>query len=99
MKLALTIHTGYSKFPNIYFGEDHVGGLDDLHGLLMTNDSIGEAIVKHPLHPENKVELPLSENLTEINRSIKKKRDEFFIDSNEQISEHFNPRGCAKNHK
>ena len=33
IKLGLTIHTGYSAFPNIYFGEEHVGGLDDLKGL------------------------------------------------------------------
>ena len=39
MKLALTIHTGYSKFPNIYFGEDHIGGLDDLQGLLIQNEN------------------------------------------------------------
>ena len=32
LKLGLTIHTGYTSFPNIYFGEEHVGGLDDLKG-------------------------------------------------------------------
>ena len=31
-KLGLTIHSGYSSFPNIYFGEEHIGGLDDLKG-------------------------------------------------------------------
>jgi len=24
------MHTGFSSFPNIYFGNEHVGGLDDL---------------------------------------------------------------------
>ena len=30
IKLGLSIHTGYNNFPNIYFGEEHVGGLNDL---------------------------------------------------------------------
>lgn len=29
-KLALSMHTGYSLFPNIYFGKEHIGGFDDL---------------------------------------------------------------------
>jgi hypothetical protein len=29
------MHTGYETFPNIYFGEEHVGGLDDLKAYLM----------------------------------------------------------------
>jgi len=29
------MHTGYESFPNIYFGEEHVGGLDDLKAYLM----------------------------------------------------------------
>lgn len=28
--LALSLHTGYSSFPNIYFGNEHIGGIDDL---------------------------------------------------------------------
>lgn len=28
-KLALSMDTGYSLFPNIYFGKEHVGGYDD----------------------------------------------------------------------
>ena len=31
----LLMHTGYGNFPNIYFGEEHVGGLDDLKAYLM----------------------------------------------------------------
>jgi glutaredoxin len=52
MKLALTIHTGYSKFPNIYFGEDHIGGLDDLQGLLIQNEneSVLEVLRKVGVH-------------------------------------------------
>ena len=34
--LALQLHTGYEQFPNIYFGETHVGGLDDLKGHMQT---------------------------------------------------------------
>jgi hypothetical protein len=40
------MHTGYETFPNIYFGEEHVGGLDDLKAYLMdkteTNRIIGQ---------------------------------------------------------
>ena len=28
------MHTGYESFPNIYFGEEHLGGLDDLKAYL-----------------------------------------------------------------
>lgn len=28
--IGLHMHTGYTSFPNIYFGNEHVGGLDDL---------------------------------------------------------------------
>lgn len=28
------MHTGYGSFPNIYFGEEHVGGFDDLKAYL-----------------------------------------------------------------
>ena len=28
-KLALQMDTGYSLFPNIYFGKEHIGGYDD----------------------------------------------------------------------
>jgi hypothetical protein len=40
------MHTGYANFPNIYFGEEHLGGLDDLKAYLMdtnaTNRIIGQ---------------------------------------------------------
>jgi glutaredoxin len=29
LKLALSMDTGYSLFPNIYFGKEHIGGYDD----------------------------------------------------------------------
>ena len=35
-KIALQLHTGYEQFPNIYFGHQHVGGLDDLKGYMQT---------------------------------------------------------------
>lgn len=28
-KLALSMDTGYSLFPNIYIGKEHIGGYDD----------------------------------------------------------------------
>ena len=34
MNYALLMHTGYSQFPNIYFGEEHIGGIDDLKAYL-----------------------------------------------------------------
>ena len=46
MSYALLMHTGYSNFPNIYFGEEHVGGIDDLKAYLsdpsVANRIIGE---------------------------------------------------------
>mgnify|MGYP000844834178 FL=1 len=27
---ALAMDTGYKSYPNIYFGKEHIGGLDDL---------------------------------------------------------------------
>ena len=43
---ALMMHTGYANFPNIYFGEEHVGGIDDLKAYLsdpsVANRIIGE---------------------------------------------------------
>ena len=61
MKLALTIHTGYSKFPNIYFGEDHIGGLDDLQGILIQNED-SESLQSIGISKENLVEIPLANN-------------------------------------
>ena len=37
LTVALQLHTGYSKLPNIYFGNEHVGGLDDLKSYLSCN--------------------------------------------------------------
>jgi glutaredoxin len=43
---SLLMHTGYSSYPNIYFGEEHVGGIDDLKAYLsdtsVANRIIGE---------------------------------------------------------
>ena len=33
-KISLELHTGYVNLPNIYFGQDHIGGIDDLTGHL-----------------------------------------------------------------
>ena len=30
------MHTGYTNFPNIYYGEEHIGGHDDIKVLLET---------------------------------------------------------------
>ena len=32
--ISLVMHTGYCNFPNIYYGEQHVGGLDDIKTML-----------------------------------------------------------------
>ena len=37
LTLALQLHTGYSDLPNVYFGNEHVGGLDDLKSFLSDN--------------------------------------------------------------
>lgn len=28
------MHSGYAYYPNIYFGQQHIGGFDDLHSHL-----------------------------------------------------------------
>lgn len=30
------MHTGFTQFPNIYFGGEHIGGIDDLKSHFMT---------------------------------------------------------------
>ena len=35
-QMSLVMHTGYSSFPNIYYGEEHIGGHDDVKVLLET---------------------------------------------------------------
>ena len=41
---ALTLHSGYSGFPNIFFGEEHIGGLDDLKAHILDQKSVNRAI-------------------------------------------------------
>lgn len=38
------MHTGYANFPNIYFGEEHLGGLDDLKAHLMDSNATNRII-------------------------------------------------------
>ena len=38
------MHTGYENFPNIYFGEEHLGGLDDLKAYLMDRTATNRII-------------------------------------------------------
>jgi glutaredoxin len=37
LQCAIHLHSGYTSFPNIYFGKEHVGGYDDL--FFYTKDS------------------------------------------------------------
>ena len=37
---ALSMHTGFSTFPNIYFGSKHVGGYDDLLAHVSCSESL-----------------------------------------------------------
>ena len=41
---ALTLHSGYSGFPNIFFGQEHIGGLDDLKAHVLDQNSVNRAI-------------------------------------------------------
>ena len=38
------MHTGYENFPNIYFGEEHMGGLDDLKAYLLDSAATNRII-------------------------------------------------------
>lgn len=38
------MHTGYAQYPNIYFGEEHIGGIDDLKAYL-SDPSVAERII------------------------------------------------------
>lgn len=42
---ALTLHSGYSGFPNIFFGQEHIGGLDDLKAHILDQKSVNRAII------------------------------------------------------
>ena len=33
------MHTGYSQYPSIYVGEEHIGGIDDLRSHLLDDKS------------------------------------------------------------
>lgn len=44
MSYNLMMHTGYANFPNIYFGEEHVGGFDDLKAFLQ-DESVANRII------------------------------------------------------
>ena len=44
LTVALQLHTGYAELPNIYFGNEHVGGLDDLKSYLSSNADIKRLI-------------------------------------------------------
>lgn len=41
---CLLMHTGYGNFPNIYFGEEHIGGLDDLKAYLQDSSEASRII-------------------------------------------------------
>jgi glutaredoxin len=30
LKLGLSMITGYNSFPNVFFGKEHIGGVDDI---------------------------------------------------------------------
>ena len=32
---CLMMHTGYGTYPNIFFGEEHIGGYDDLKAYML----------------------------------------------------------------
>lgn len=40
MSLAIQLDTGYSQFPSIYFGHEHIGGLDDLISYVGCSESM-----------------------------------------------------------
>ena len=34
ISVALAMDTGFGAYPNIYFGKEHIGGIDDIKGLM-----------------------------------------------------------------
>ena len=40
MSSALALDSGFMSYPNIYFGHQHIGGIDDLKSHLMSKSSI-----------------------------------------------------------
>ena len=46
IQCTLNIHTGFNSFPNIYFGNTHVGGYDDLVPLFSDKEFLEETLSK-----------------------------------------------------
>ena len=44
LTLAIQLDSGYTQFPSIYFGHEHIGGLDDLKGYLGHENSMKKII-------------------------------------------------------
>lgn len=42
--VALQMDTGYTEVPSVYFGNEHVGGLDDLKSYLTCKQSVRRLI-------------------------------------------------------
>ena len=58
--LALQMDTGYQQLPSIFFGEEHIGGIDDLRAYLSCDESIQ--------HMVDKTGVTMTQSLTEPNR-------------------------------
>mmetsp|Transcript_12181 Transcript_12181/g.20533 ORF Transcript_12181/g.20533 Transcript_12181/m.20533 type:complete len:186 (-) Transcript_12181:655-1212(-) len=57
MKLALSLDSGYSQFPNLYFGQEHLGGMDDLVGYLRSQNTFERLMNKNGIQPSTSTEV------------------------------------------
>jgi len=53
VRLALTMHTGYAQFPNVYFGEEHVGGYDDLVSYFQSTKTQERVMAQNGIQPSS----------------------------------------------
>ena len=40
LQCALSLHTGFYQYPNVYFGQKHIGGYDDLFSHFSCQDAL-----------------------------------------------------------
>ena len=50
LKLGLSMITGYNSFPSIFFGKEHIGGIDDLQSTLYLEGSFDRALQRNNIN-------------------------------------------------
>lgn len=57
VRMALNLETGYTQFPNIYFGNEHIGGRDDLVGYLHSQNVFEKLMNENGIQPSSATDI------------------------------------------